>query len=294
MPTSEWKAATSSGIDVIGTRRAITAPMPPPMAMPPITSTQATGLGRRMRAERGEHGDRHADHAEQVALPAGLRARQPAQRQDEQDAGDEIEQRGEIRRSLRVSLLFLLVHRQHALGDQEAAEDVHRGEDQRDEAERARPERAIVIGDQRDADREQRADHDHRGDRVGHRHQRRVQRRRHRPDHVVADEDRQHEDREPEHEGIDGVGGLRPWRWSCCAVGDRASDAALSQRSGRLRLEIRMHDRAVARQQRRLDDFVVPVDRELLLFLVDQRLEEGRAGSWRRAPRRRPRAGPAR
>ena len=31
MPTSEWKAATSSGIEVIGTRRAITAPMPPPM-----------------------------------------------------------------------------------------------------------------------------------------------------------------------------------------------------------------------------------------------------------------------
>src|SRR3954469_1241478 len=42
MPTSEWKAATSSGIEVIGTRRAITAPTPPPMAMPRMTSTQAT------------------------------------------------------------------------------------------------------------------------------------------------------------------------------------------------------------------------------------------------------------
>ncbi len=40
MPTSEWKAATSSGIEVIGTRRAITAPMPPPSAMPPTTSAQ--------------------------------------------------------------------------------------------------------------------------------------------------------------------------------------------------------------------------------------------------------------
>ena len=39
MPTSEWKAATSSGIEVIGTRRAITAPMPPPSAMPASTST---------------------------------------------------------------------------------------------------------------------------------------------------------------------------------------------------------------------------------------------------------------
>ena len=51
--------------------------------------------------------------------------------------------------------------------------------------------------------REQRADDDHRGDRVGDRHQRRVQRRRHRPDDVIADEDRQHEDRELEDEGVD-------------------------------------------------------------------------------------------
>ena len=44
MPTSEWKAATSSGIAVIGTRRAITAPMPPPMAMPRMTRSQAEKL----------------------------------------------------------------------------------------------------------------------------------------------------------------------------------------------------------------------------------------------------------
>ena len=44
MPTSEWKAATSSGIEVIGTRRAITAPMPPPMAMPPSTRPQESAL----------------------------------------------------------------------------------------------------------------------------------------------------------------------------------------------------------------------------------------------------------
>ena len=42
MPTSEWKAATSSGIMVIGTRRAITAPMLPPIATPTTTRTQAT------------------------------------------------------------------------------------------------------------------------------------------------------------------------------------------------------------------------------------------------------------
>ena len=94
MPTSEWKAATSSGIDVIGTRRAITAPMPPPMAMPSDHQHPSASAGRRMRRQRRHDRDRHADHAEQIAAPAGLRARQPAQRQDEQDAGDEIEQRG--------------------------------------------------------------------------------------------------------------------------------------------------------------------------------------------------------
>ena len=35
MPTSEWNAATSSGICVICTRRATTAPIAPPTTMPP-------------------------------------------------------------------------------------------------------------------------------------------------------------------------------------------------------------------------------------------------------------------
>src|SRR5882757_4210379 len=63
-------------------------------------------------------------------------------------------------RGARRSLGLLLVHRQHALGDKEAAEDVHAGEDQRDEAKTPRPARSAR--DHADADREQRADHDHR------------------------------------------------------------------------------------------------------------------------------------
>src|SRR4051812_17132016 len=43
----------------------------------------------------------------------------------------------------------------------------------------------------------------------------------------------------------------------------------------RLSLEVRMHDRAVVGQQRALDDLVVPIDRQLFLFLVDQGLDEG-------------------
>ena len=40
MPTSEWKAATNSGIAVMGMRRAMTAPIVPPMAMPPAIMAQ--------------------------------------------------------------------------------------------------------------------------------------------------------------------------------------------------------------------------------------------------------------
>src|SRR6195952_3231152 len=101
------------------------------------------------------------------------------------------------------SLGLLLVHRQHALGDKEAAENIHAGEDQRDEAEAARPARARR--DHADADREQRADHDHRGDRIRHRHQRRMQRRGYRPDHEIADEHGEDENRQPEYKGIDGL-----------------------------------------------------------------------------------------
>src|SRR5882724_2698812 len=107
-------------------------------------------------------------------------------------------------RGARRSLYLLLVHRQHALGDKEAAEDIHAGEGQRDEAEAPRPARAAR--DHADADREQCADHDHRGDRIRHRHQRRMQRRRHRPHHEIADEDGENENRQPEDKGIDDLG----------------------------------------------------------------------------------------
>src|SRR5258708_30229668 len=59
----------------------------------------------------------------------------------------------------RRSLGLLLVHRQHALGDKETAEDIHAGEDQRDEAEAARP--AASAGDHAAANPEHRADPDH-------------------------------------------------------------------------------------------------------------------------------------
>src|SRR5665213_2029211 len=50
--------------------------------------------------------------------------------------------------SLSSSLFLFLIHRQHALGNHEAAEDIHRGKDQRDEAEPARQDRAVVVGEE--------------------------------------------------------------------------------------------------------------------------------------------------
>src|ERR1700730_13239772 len=217
MPTSEWKAATSSGIDVIGTRRAMTAPMLPPMAMPSTTTSQA-------RPSAG--GWLASVVTIAIAMPimpkklpwrdvAGL----DSPRSDRMKSTPATRYRTAARlafierpllslspRGARRSLHFFLVHPEHALGDKEAAEDIHTGEDQRHEAEAARPSRAA--GDHVDADREQRADHDHRRDRIGHRHQRRMQRRGHRPHHEIADENRQHENRQPEHEGIDGLGDM--------------------------------------------------------------------------------------
>src|ERR1700730_3323718 len=217
MPTSEWNAATSSGIEVIGTRRAITAPMLPPMAMPSTTSTQARP------SAGGWPASVVAIAIAMPIMPKKLPCRDEAgldsPRSDRMNSTPATRYRTAARlafisgpplssspRGARRSLGFLLVHREHALGDQEAAKDVHAGKHQRDEAEPARP--AAAARDHADADREQRADHDHRGDRVRHRQQARMQRRRHRPHQEVADEYGQDENRQPEDEGIDELGGV--------------------------------------------------------------------------------------
>src|ERR1700729_3856077 len=161
MPTSEWKAATSSGIDVIGTRRAITAPMPPPIATPRITSSQATP------SAGGWDASVVATAIAMPIMPKKLPWRDDAgldrPRSDMMNRTPATRYRTAARlafiwrsplssspRGARRSLGFLLVHRQHALGDQEAAKDVHAGKDQRDETEAAGP--AGAARDHADAD----------------------------------------------------------------------------------------------------------------------------------------------
>src|SRR4029077_20061389 len=161
IPTSEWKAATNSGIEVIGTRRAITAPMLPPMAMPRMTSSQAKPSAGGWLAS-----------VVTTAIPmpimpkklpwrdvAGLESPRNDRMNNTPATRYRIAARlafisgphlPSTRRGACHSLGFLLVHRQHALGNEEAAEDIHAGEDQRDEAETARP--AAAAADQRDAD----------------------------------------------------------------------------------------------------------------------------------------------
>ena len=174
---------------------------------------------------------------------------------------------------------------------------------------------------QRHADRKQRADHDHRGDRVRDRHQRRVQRRRHRPDDVVADEDREHEDREAEHGRVDGAagravrcraerrGGLididlrrrRPPRGQggpppapAPAPVRKRSPWLDSPRSSGFRLEGGVDDGAVAGQAGRARRARRPTSPRAPSSPCRPGSRRRRRGCGRRAPRTRRRAGPAR
>src|SRR3981081_1198253 len=170
MPTSEWNAATSSGIDVIGTRRAITAPALPPIATPRITNSQP------MPSAGG-----CAAAVVDIAIPMPIMPKKLPWRDDaglDKPRSDRMNRTPATRyrtaarlafiwrpplssspRGARRSLDLLLVHRQHALRDQEAAKDIHTGKDQRHKTEAARPGPAAA--DHGNADREQRADYDH-------------------------------------------------------------------------------------------------------------------------------------
>ena len=64
-------------------------------------------VGRRVAGERGSNRDRHAGHAEEIAAAARRRARQAAQRQDEQDPCDEVQNCRQIGVHLKAPIVFV-------------------------------------------------------------------------------------------------------------------------------------------------------------------------------------------
>src|SRR5882724_6823292 len=144
-------------------------------------------------------------------------------------------------RGARHSLGFLLVHRQHALRDEEAAENVHRREDQRDEAKAARRPRSP----RRLRSSPTSTAYAARALPTTPRNSRRT--RRARKSTAGTRRDRR-------------LGRDDPWRLSLSGF----------------RLKVRMNDRAILGQGGGLDQFVVPLHRERLGRFVDQRFDEGK------------------
>ena len=152
--------------------------------------------------QRRDDGDDHADHAVAVAVARAFGRRQAAQRENEQHARDEIGEGGEIgvhrlARPRHFFSFFLYIASMRWV----TRKPPKMFTEARISAAKPRSLGEPRVGRERgNGNRDQRADDDHRRDRIGHAHQRRVQRRRHAPHHVVADEDRQHENRQAEDE----------------------------------------------------------------------------------------------
>src|SRR4051812_6760053 len=189
-PPTPLNSATICGIAVIFTLRAPTAPITPPISPPtamihqPVTTSSRSSVTTIATA--------------MPAAPTWLPRR--AWRGDERNRSARMKHAIGIRYSrfavfwltLRVGgLAPLLEHLEHAVGDDEAADDVRAREDHRQQ--RQQLHEPAVVRCARDDDRAD--DHDA-VNRVRAGHQRRVQQRRYLRDHLEAEEDRQHQDRE--------------------------------------------------------------------------------------------------
>src|SRR3569832_1371324 len=64
-----------------------------------------------------------------------------------------------LRTPIRIGSVLLLIHAEHALGDEEAAEDIHAGQDQGEEAENLAGD--VSVGGEVRTHSEQRAHHNH-------------------------------------------------------------------------------------------------------------------------------------
>ncbi|MPL99903.1 hypothetical protein SDC9_46124 [bioreactor metagenome] len=148
------------------------------------------------RAEdRGDDGERHAGDAVPHRAFRALLPREATEREDEENGCSDIGSLNDTDgKHLSPSPRSrFLEHGEHPPGDEEAADDVDRGDQHRQRGEDDDEPAAR-------ADLQQRAEDDDARDRVRHRHQRRMQRMRHVPDHLEADEAAQREDHEVRHE----------------------------------------------------------------------------------------------
>ena len=196
MPTRLWKAATSCGIAVIWMRRAVTRP---------IAAADDDGNARSPAIEAmlvdGQRGRRPQSPCRpcRARLPRRLLAGldRPRSARMKQMPGDQISDQHPGRaapppHASRRSF-FLYIASIRAVTAKPPKMFTEASAD-RDQPEPFRGRAAARRG------RDQRADDDHRGNGVGHRHQRRVQRRGHRPDDEIADEAGQHENRQDRDE----------------------------------------------------------------------------------------------
>ena len=188
------------------------APAAPPMISAanssPRPKPQIRPEKRRLlhdQRERREDGDRHAGHAERVAERAVFGLDKPFSAWMKHTEATRYRRVTTFRLIYAPSLpasffgSFFLnissIRRRH----EKAAEHVHGCEHHSERAEE------LARAADREAGREHRADDHDRRDRVRHRHQRRMQRGRDVPHHVIADVDRQHEDDQVDHRVIDDV-----------------------------------------------------------------------------------------
>ena len=185
-PTRLWKVATSCGIEVMATRRAISAPMPPPIDH--AAQDQADGQRRRACvAQQPQGGDRRRCPCRscRCGCPPGWSSGEDRPRSARMNStpGDEVEDSGDIRvhvcpRAGRYFDFFLYIASIRWVTRKppkmftaaKAAATAPAPLETRMLA--GQPRRTVVP---RGRGGQQGADDDHRGDGVGHGHQRRVQ-----------------------------------------------------------------------------------------------------------------------
>ena len=200
-PPTPLKSATICGIAVIFTLQAMGIPTAVPIAIPTCDQPVVADLLH----EQGRHdGDRHPGGGDMfpAARVRGWLSTPQAEDEERNDVArtDEVDPGARTRGGHAASRAVLglaagglgplLEHLEHAIGDEEAADHVDRAERDRDHQDQL-GEEAGSLADQQDA-----AEQNDPVDRVGRRHQRRMQGVRHLRDHLEAHERGEHENRQ--------------------------------------------------------------------------------------------------